>query len=42
MVLGVAAYFQLGQDEVPPFTVRVMVMQAFWPGATPPIRWPSR
>ena len=34
MVLGVAAYFQPGQDEDPPFTVRVMVMQAFWPGAT--------
>ena len=34
MVLGVAAYFQLGQDEDPPFTFRVMVVQAFWPGAT--------
>jgi len=32
MVLGVAAYFQLGQDEDPPFTFRIMVVQAFWPG----------
>ena len=35
MVLGAAAYFQLGQDEDPPFTFRIMVVQAFWPGATP-------
>ncbi len=34
MLLGVAAYFQLGQDEDPPFTFRIMVVQAFWPGAT--------
>jgi multidrug efflux pump subunit AcrB len=34
MVLGVAAYFQLGQDEDPPFTFRAMVIQAFWPGAS--------
>jgi len=34
MVLGFTAYFQLGQDEDPPFTFRVMVVQAFWPGAT--------
>lgn len=34
MVLGTAAYFQLGQDEDPPFTFRAMVVQAFWPGAT--------
>jgi multidrug efflux pump subunit AcrB len=34
MVLGFAAYFQLGQDEDPPFTFRIMVVQAFWPGAT--------
>lgn len=34
MVLGVAAYFQLGQDEDPPFTFRAMVVRAFWPGAT--------
>ncbi len=34
MLLGVAAYFQLGQDEDPPFTFRSMVVQAYWPGAT--------
>jgi multidrug efflux pump subunit AcrB len=34
MLLGMAAYFQLGQDEDPPFTFRAMVVQAFWPGAT--------
>ncbi|MCW5655603.1 efflux RND transporter permease subunit [Hydrogenophaga sp.] len=34
MVLGVAAYFQLGQDEDPPFTFRAMVVRAYWPGAT--------
>ena len=34
MVLGFAAYFQLGQDEDPPFTFRAMIVQAFWPGAS--------
>lgn len=34
MVLGFAAYFQLGQDEDPPFTFRVMVVRTLWPGAT--------
>ena len=34
MVMGFAAYFQLGQDEDPPFTFRLMVVQAAWPGAT--------
>ena len=34
MLLGTAAYFQLGQDEDPPFTFRLMVVRAFWPGAT--------
>ena len=34
LVLGVAAYFQLGQDEDPPFTFRAMVVQAWWPGAS--------
>src|SRR5574343_36924 len=34
MVLGVAAYFQLGQDEDPPFTFRAMVVRTAWPGAT--------
>jgi multidrug efflux pump subunit AcrB len=31
---GSAAYFQLGQDEDPPFTFRLMVLRSFWPGAT--------
>lgn len=34
MVLGFAGYFQLGQDEDPPFTFRAMVIRVFWPGAT--------
>ena len=34
MVLGMAAYFQLGQDEDPPFTFRAMVVRTYWPGAT--------
>jgi multidrug efflux pump len=34
MVLGVAAYFQLGQDEDPPFAFRIMVVRAYWPGTT--------
>lgn len=34
LVLGMASYFQLGQDEDPPFTFRAMVVQAYWPGAT--------
>ena len=34
LVLGVSAYFQLGQDEDPPFTFRAMVVRTYWPGAT--------
>ena len=34
MLLGGVAYFQLGQDEDPPFTFRAMAMRVFWPGAT--------
>ncbi|MET0540810.1 MAG: efflux RND transporter permease subunit [Variovorax sp.] len=34
MLLGFASYFQLGQDEDPPFTFRIMVVRTFWPGAT--------
>jgi multidrug efflux pump len=34
MLAGVASFFQLGQDEDPPFTFRAMVIRAFWPGAT--------
>ncbi|HWH83848.1 MAG TPA: efflux RND transporter permease subunit [Burkholderiaceae bacterium] len=34
LALGAAAYFQLGQDEDPPFTFRAMAIRVFWPGAT--------
>ena len=34
MILGTTAFFQLGQDEDPPFTFRLMVVRSFWPGAT--------
>ncbi len=34
ILLGAAAYFQLGQDEDPPFTFRAMVVRTYWPGAT--------
>jgi len=34
MLLGFAAYFQLGQDADPPFTFRTMVVRTYWPGAT--------
>jgi len=34
MALGAFAYFQLGQDEDPPFTFRAMVVRTYWPGAT--------
>jgi multidrug efflux pump subunit AcrB len=34
LVFGAAAYFQLGQDEDPPFTFRAMAIRVFWPGAT--------
>ena len=34
MLLGFASYFQLGQDEDPPFTFRAMVIRTYWPGAT--------
>ena len=34
LLLGIAAYFQLGQDEDPPFTFRAMVVRTYWPGAT--------
>ena len=29
-----SAYAQLGRAEDPSFTIKVMVIQAFWPGAT--------
>ncbi|MET0983271.1 MAG: efflux RND transporter permease subunit [Telluria sp.] len=31
---GILSYGLLGQDEDPPFTFRVMVVRAIWPGAT--------
>ena len=31
---GLFAFTSLGQDEDPPFTFRVMVVRAYWPGAT--------
>jgi len=31
---GLFAFASLGQDEDPPFTFRVMVVRAYWPGAT--------
>ena len=34
LVMGFAAYFQLGQDEDPPFSFRAMVVRTAWPGAT--------
>ncbi len=34
LLLGAAAYFQLGQDEDPPFAFRAMALRVFWPGAT--------
>jgi multidrug efflux pump subunit AcrB len=33
-VLGALSYTQLSQSEDPPFTFKVMVIQARWPGAT--------
>lgn len=34
VVAGVAAFFELGRAEDPPFTFRTMVVSAAWPGAT--------
>ncbi len=34
MLLGLAAFFQLGQDEDPPFKFRIMVVRSYWPGAS--------
>ncbi|WP_440963042.1 efflux RND transporter permease subunit [Massilia sp. GER05] len=34
LIGGIISYGELGQDEDPPFTFRVMVMTAYWPGAT--------
>ncbi|MBS0431886.1 MAG: efflux RND transporter permease subunit [Proteobacteria bacterium] len=34
LIGGIYAYTHLGQEEDPGFTVRSMVVQAYWPGAT--------
>jgi len=34
LLSGAYAYFTLGQMEDPEFTVKVMVIQSYWPGAT--------
>ncbi|HTT39739.1 MAG TPA: efflux RND transporter permease subunit [Burkholderiales bacterium] len=34
MAAGAYAYLHLGRAEDPPFTFRIMVVQAYWPGAT--------
>ncbi|WP_324779538.1 efflux RND transporter permease subunit [Thiobacillus sedimenti] len=34
LLVGVRAYFHLGQAEDPPFTFKTMLVQARWPGAT--------
>ena len=34
LIGGIVSYSSLGQDEDPPFTFRVMVVRAVWPGAT--------
>src|SRR6185369_4444989 len=34
MVAGVSAYLHLGRNEDPEFTVKTMVVQTLWPGAT--------
>jgi multidrug efflux pump len=33
LLAGVLAYQNLGRDEDPPFTVKTMVVRAYWPGA---------
>ena len=34
LLVGARAYLQLGQAEDPPFTFKIMLIQAQWPGAT--------
>jgi len=34
VVLGVHSYLRLGRNEDPTFTIKTMVVQAQWPGAT--------
>jgi multidrug efflux pump len=33
-IAGYFAYFQLGREEDPPFTIKTMVVRTLWPGAT--------
>src|SRR6201986_4163412 len=35
MVAGLFSYLQLGRQEDPDFTIKTMVIQAQWPGASP-------
>lgn len=35
MLAGLFAYLQLGREEDPAFTIKTMVIQAQWPGASP-------
>jgi multidrug efflux pump len=35
MVAGLFSYLQLGREEDPAFTIKTMVIQAQWPGASP-------
>jgi multidrug efflux pump subunit AcrB len=32
-VAGISAYRSLGRDEDPPFTIKTMIVKAYWPGA---------
>src|SRR4030095_17197049 len=34
IVAGAWSYVRLGRNEDPPFTVKMMVIEAYWPGAT--------
>ena len=34
MFAGLFSYFRLGREEDPAFTIKTMVVQAFWPGAS--------
>ena len=34
VVVGIASYLRLGRNEDPTFTIKTMVVQAQWPGAT--------
>ena len=34
LLMGVFSYFNLGREEDPSFTIKTMVIQTKWPGAT--------